>query len=100
MNCKHILVGILLAIAGITQASADAHGEAPPAQQEEKGGVLDAVRTVVYLPFKGVLCGVGSLLGFPVYVLSGLDSEVKADTTTLRTEHCSQHYLLSPEWTK
>lgn len=99
MNCKHILAGGLLAITCFTAALADERVAAPPAQ-EETGGVLDAVRTVVYLPFKGVGCVVGALVSFPVYALSGLDSQVKTDTAALRTEYCSQHYLLSPEWAK
>ncbi|MGH7963225.1 MAG: hypothetical protein ACRERD_15600 [Candidatus Binatia bacterium] len=99
MTCKYILAGSLLVVACVTVALADDRVETSPAP-EERGGVLDAVRTVVYLPFKGAVCGVGALTSFPAYLLSGLDSQVKADTAALRGAYCSRHYLLSPEWTK
>lgn len=99
MRYKYILTGGLLAVLCITTVLADDRVEASPAQKET-GGVLDAVRTVVYLSFKGVGCVVGTLVSFPAYVFSGLDSQVKTDTAALRTEYCRQHYLLSPEWAK
>jgi hypothetical protein len=56
------------------------------------------VRTVLYLPFKGVICLVGAVTSFPVYWLSGLDPQVKHDSGVIRAYYCSQEYLFSPEW--
>ena len=61
---------------------------------------MAVARTVVFLPFKGVVCVVGALASFPVYWLSGLDPQVKEDTGAMRAEYCSQRYLLGPEWLK
>ena len=100
MNCKRIVAGVLLAVACATTVCAGDRPDTPPAQEEVGGGRLTLVRTVVFLPFKGVVCGVGALASFPVYWLSGLDPQVKADTGAMRAEYCSRRYLFGPEWLK
>src|SRR6266511_5980484 len=89
MNCKRILVGVLLAVACATTVCAGDRPDTPPAQ-ERGGGVLAVVGTGVFLPFKGVVCVVGVVTSFPVYWLSGLDPQVKADTQAVRAKYCRQ----------
>lgn len=98
VGSKRIIAGALLVLVWTTAAVANDH---PPATSvQEVRGPLDAVRTVVYFPFKGVVCVVGALASLPVYWLSGLDPEVKNDTAAIRAKYCSQEYLFSPEWSK
>jgi hypothetical protein len=92
-----LLAGILTVICA-TAAIADNAGAQPWVQAEEPQGAVDVARTVVILPFKGMMCGVGMLVAFPVYVLSGLDPQVKTDTTATRTTYCSPAYIWSPRW--
>jgi hypothetical protein len=92
-----LLVGILTVLCTIA-AIADDSSAQPPTQAEELRGPLDVARIVVFLPFKGMVCGVGTLVAFPVYVLSGLDPQVKMDTTATRMTYCSPTYLWSPQW--
>jgi len=98
VGSKRIIAGALLVLMWTTAAVANDH---PPATSApEVRGPLDAVRTVAYFPFKGVVCLVGALASFPVYWFSGLDPEVKNDTAAIRAKYCSQEYLFSPEWSK
>jgi len=99
MNCKRIVAGVLLAVTCATPVCADDRPGTPPTQ-ETGGGAVAVARTVVFLPFKGVVCVVGALASFSVYWLSGLDPQVKEDTGAMRAEYCSQRYLLGPEWLK
>jgi hypothetical protein len=97
MTRKQIFIGAVLAVLCATAVLADEQTTSPAQTQ---GGVGAAARTVVFLPFKGVVCVGGALASFPVYWLSGLDPQVKADTAAMRAEYCSRRYLLGPEWTK
>ena len=99
MTHKSLCLAILLAVLFTTAAQADGPPSATPGQ-ETSSKPLAVVRTIVYLPFKGVVCVVGAVASFPVYVLSGLDPQVKSDTEALRAEYCSRDYLLGPDWTK
>lgn len=74
----------------------DAPGASP--SQEQGNAPLAVARSVIYLPFKGVICVVGTVASFPAYVLSGLDPQVKSDTEAQRKTYCTQDYLFSPEW--
>jgi hypothetical protein len=99
MRNKSICLVALLAIFCATAALADSPSETGPGQ-EKAGGPFSVVRTVLYFPFKSVVCVVGATASFPVYWLSGLDPQVKNDTAALRAEYCSQDYLLSSQWPK
>jgi hypothetical protein len=66
--------------------------------QEQGNSPLAVTRSVIYFPFKGVICTVGVIASFPVYVLSGLDPQVKSDTEAQRKTYCTRDYLFSPEW--
>ncbi|MBI3303747.1 MAG: hypothetical protein HYZ72_16910 [Deltaproteobacteria bacterium] len=99
MTGKRIFTGALLAMVCATTVLADDRPAIEPAQGTG-GGALATVRTIAYLPFKGVVCVVGALASFPAYWLSGLDPQVKSDTEALRARYCSRDYLLGPEWTK
>ena len=100
MARKWILAGMLWAVVGATIAGA----EEPPGTQSSRkttaDGPLATVRTIAYLPFKGVVCVVGVLASFPVYWLSGLDPQVKHDTEAMREKYCSQEYFFSTEWAR
>jgi hypothetical protein len=101
MRKKSICVAALLAVFCATAALADSPSETVSAQQEEQeGGTFAVVRTVLYFPFKGVICVVGATVSFPIYWLSGLDPQVKNDTAALRAKYCSQDYLFGSQWTK
>lgn len=98
MGSKRIIAGALLVLMWTTAAVANDH---PPATSApEVRGPLDAVRTVVYFPFKGVVCVVGALASLPVYWLSGLDTEVEKDSAATQAKYCNPEYLFSPEWSK
>jgi hypothetical protein len=94
---KYICTAALWAVLCIPAVLA-ADGSEPMRAQETGNKPLAAVRTVVYFPFKSVICLVGAVASFPVYWLSGLDSQVKHDSYTMRAHYCSQEYLFSPEW--
>jgi hypothetical protein len=99
MRNKSICVAVLLAVFCATAALADS--PAGTVSTPEKGGkTFSVVRTILYFPFKSVVCVVGAVVSFPVYWLSGLDPQVKSDTEALRAEYCSRDYLLGSEWTK
>src|SRR5215510_7202116 len=99
MRKKSICVVVLLAVFCVTAALADDLSGTVPARAKE-GETLSIVRTILYFPFKSVVCVVGAVASFPVYWLSGLDPQVKSDTEALRAEYCSRDYLLGSEWTK
>ena len=100
MARKWILAGMLWAVVGATTAGA---GE--PAGSQSSGETISAdplatVRTIAYFPFKGVVCVVGALASFPVYLLSGMDPQVKRDTDAMREKYCSREYLFSSDWSR
>lgn len=97
---KRVLVAALLAAMCTTVAIAEDRPGTQPAQETASSGALATVRTIAYLPFKGVVCVVGAVASFPVYWLSGLDPQVKSDTEAMRAKYCSQEYLLGSEWQK
>jgi hypothetical protein len=97
MGWKSLFLGLLFIIAGATTSLAEAPTENSSGQ---RGGFLAVVRTIAYLPFKGVGCFVGTVVSFPVYWLSGFDANVKNDTQALRAKYCSSSYLFSSEWEK
>ncbi len=101
MARKWILAGVLWAMVGATMTSAEEPREKPSAQVDENEGEnepLALLKTIAYLPFKGVVCVVGVVVSFPVYVLSGMDPQVKNDTDAMREKYCSRKYLLGSEW--
>jgi hypothetical protein len=98
MARRWIFAGVLWAVVGATVAGAEKPPGTQPAQEAAQSGVLAAARTIVYLPFKGVVCVVGVVASFPVYWLSGMDPEVKSDTEAMRAKYCSREYLLGSEW--
>lgn len=95
---RWIFAGVLWAVVGATAANTEEPPEIRSAPETPHPGVLATVRTIAYLPFKGVVCVVGVVASFPVYWLSGMDPEVKNDTEALRAKYCSRAYLLSSEW--
>lgn len=97
MDWKALFLGMMLILTGATASLADAPAGNPSTQ---KGGFLAAVQTIAFLPFKGVGCFVGAVVSFPVYWLSGFDSNVKNDTANLRANYCNPDYLFSSEWEK
>ncbi|HEV8717496.1 MAG TPA: hypothetical protein VGX03_32325 [Candidatus Binatia bacterium] len=99
MRTKSICLAAVLAVFCATAALADSPSETVSAPEKD-GGTFSVVRTVLYFPFKGVVCVVGATVSFPVYWLSGLDPQVKKDTAALRAKYCSQDYLLGSTWTK
>jgi len=97
MRKKSARIVVLIAVLWVPLARAeDAPGAAPG--QEQGNSPLAVTRSVIYFPFKGVICAVGTVASFPAYVLSGLDPQVKSDTEAQRKKYCSQDYLFSPEW--
>lgn len=97
MTSKLFRLVALLALLWVPVALADdSLGKTAP--QETGGSPLAVARSVVYFPFKGVICVVGTVASFPTYLLSGLDSQVKNDSETLRAKYCSQDHLFSSEW--
>jgi hypothetical protein len=100
MARKWILIGMLWAVVGATAASAEEPSEMQSAQKENYSEPLAMLRTIAYLPFKGVVCVVGAVASFPVYVLSGMDPQVKNDTDAMREKYCSREYLLGSEWAR
>jgi len=99
MRNKSICVAALLAVFCATAALADDPSRTVPAP-ETRGETLSGVRTVLYFPFKSVVCVVGAVASFPVYWLSGLDPQVKSDTEALRAKYCSWDYLFGSDWAK
>ncbi|HXG18306.1 MAG TPA: hypothetical protein VNN62_04440 [Methylomirabilota bacterium] len=99
MAHKWILAGMLWAVVGATLVSAEEPSRAAP-PNPANGGALATVRTIAYLPFKGVVCVVGVLASFPVYWLSGMDPQVKSDTEAMRARYCSREYFLGSEWSR
>jgi hypothetical protein len=87
-----LLVLLWASLAGAEEPSGTAH------DQEQGNSPLAITRSVLYFPFKGVICAVGTVASFPAYVLSGLDPQVKSDTEAQRKTYCRQEYLFSPEW--
>jgi len=100
VRTKSICLAALLAVFCATAALAESPAETTAAQEEREGGAFSVVRTVLYFPFKGVVCVVGATVSFPVYWLSGLDPQVKHDTAALRAKYCSPDYLFGSRWTK
>jgi len=100
VRSKSICLAALLAVFCATAALAESPAETASAQEEGEGGAFSVVRTVLYFPFKGVVCVVGATVSFPVYWLSGLDPQVKHDTAALRAKYCSRDYLLGSRWAK
>jgi hypothetical protein len=97
MTCKRLWTAVLLVmLCASVPLAADPPGPMP--EQETGNGPLAVLRSVVYFPFKGVVCTVGAVTSFPVYLASGLDPQVKSDTTALRGKYCSPDYLFGPEW--
>lgn len=99
MRCTHLLLVGLLSLACTTAALANDAGTEPPAQEGPQGA-WEVTRAVVYVPFKGLMCAVGTVTAFPPYWFSGLDPHVQTDTTAMRTTYCSPTYLWSPHWAK
>jgi hypothetical protein len=99
MRKQSICAAVLLAVFCATAAFADSPAEtgAAPEKKEETFSVM---QTVLYLPFKSVVCIVGATASFPVYWLSGFDPQVKNDTAALRAQYCSLDYLFGSKWTK
>ncbi len=93
-----ILAGVLWLVVGVTRAGAGESTAAEPAPESASRGPFAAVRTVAYLPFKGIVCVVGAVASFPAYWLSGMDPHVKADTEAVRAQYCSRDYLLGSDW--
>ena|SRR5260221_9903642 len=100
MARKWILVGVLWAVVGATATSAEESPELQSTQKANYTETLAVLRTIAYLPFKGVVCVVGVVASFPVYMLSGMDPQVKNDTDAMREKYCSREYLLGPEWSR
>jgi hypothetical protein len=100
MKGKQILAGVLLATVCSIAAIAEEQPQIQPDQDTGGNGTLATVRTIAYLPFKGVVCVVGAIASFPIYWLSGLDPQVKNDTETMRAKYCSREYLFGSEWSK
>jgi len=90
------IVALIVLLWASLVGAEEAPGTAPG--QEQGNSPLAVTRSVIYFPFKGVICAVGTLAAFPAYVLSGLDPQVKSDTEAQRKKYCSQDYLFSPEW--
>jgi len=85
----------------MAEATGGVAADAPAEQAaDQRGGFGAAVRTIAFLPFKGVGCAVGTLVALPVYWLSGFDANTKNDTEALRGQYCSSRYLFSSEWKK
>lgn len=79
-------------------AAALADTATPAASEKRAGGVTPVIRTMLSLPFKGVVC-VAGLVSMPAaYVGSGLDPQVENDVTEIRNHYCSGEYFLSPQW--
>jgi len=97
MRKKSARIVALLVLLWASLAKAEDAQEAV-ASQEQGNSPLAVTRSVIYLPFKGVICAVGTVASFPAYVLSGLDPQVKSDTEAQRKTYCTQDYLFSPEW--
>lgn len=87
------IVGGLATLCSTAVLAADA---SPP--QERAGGITALVRTVAYLPFKGVVCLAGIVSTPAAYVGSGLDPQVKEDAAAIKSHYCSAGYLLSSQW--
>jgi hypothetical protein len=100
MKGKQILAGVLLAAICATVAVAEDQSQVQPSQEPEGSGTLATMKTIAYLPFKGVVCVVGAIASFPIYWLSGLDPQVKNDTEAMRAKYCSREYLLGSDWPK
>jgi len=99
MSKKGLCAAALLTAFCATAALAD--GPAPAGAAPEKTEeAFSVMRTILYLPFKSVVCIVGATASFPVYWLSGFDPQVKNDTAALRAQYCSLDYLLGSKWTK
>jgi hypothetical protein len=92
MRKKSICVAALLAVFCATAALADDPSRTGPAP-ETRGETLSGVRTVLYFPFKSVVCVVGAVASFP-------DPQVKSDTEALRAKYCSWDYLFGSDWAK
>ena len=99
MRKRCLCVAALLAVFCATAALADGPAEAGPAPEKTEE-TFSVVRTILYLPFKSVVCIVGATASFPVYWLSGFDPQVKNDTAALRAQYCSLDYLFGSKWTK
>jgi hypothetical protein len=99
MSKKSICVAVLLAVSCASASLADSPTgtQAAPEKKEES---VSVIQTVLYLPFKSVVCIVGATASFPVYWLSGFDPQVKSDTAALRAQYCSLDYLFGSRWTK
>jgi hypothetical protein len=100
MARKWIVAGVLWAMVGATIVNAEESPARPPARAAEGNGTFSVLRTIAYLPFKGVVCVVGAVASFPVYLLSGMDPQVKNDTDAMREKYCSQEYLFGAEWSR
>ncbi len=95
MVCARLFVVLCFSCGCAAAALADTATSA--ASEEGAGGVTPMIRTMLSLPFKGVVCLAG-LLSMPVaYVGSGLDPEVKNDATEISHRYCSGEYFFGSQ---
>ncbi|MEW6297944.1 MAG: hypothetical protein AB1671_09430 [Thermodesulfobacteriota bacterium] len=96
MAGKHFFLALCVSCCCATAALADAPARSSP--EEGAGGVSAVARSVLSLPFKGVICLAGLISMPAAYLGSGLDPQVEDDTTRIRNHYCSGEYFLSPKW--
>jgi hypothetical protein len=100
MRVQHLGLSLLLILLSANAVFAQEGNQEAPSARVESPNFFNTVKTIVLLPFKGVVCGVGMVAQFPPYWLSGLDTQVESDTHALLASHCNTPYLFSPQWNK